>query len=60
MDQELYFLAPLFFSLLLFSNDPNSILLFDDNKIKMARKSGKKGKENPVGCTREIKDGKEK
>ena len=27
--------------------------LFDDNKIKMARKHGKKMKENTVGCTRE-------
>ena len=23
----------------------------DDNKVKMARKPGKKQKENPVGCT---------
>ena len=29
-------------------------LLFDD-KIKMARKAGKKQKENPVGCTGEGK-----
>ena len=27
------------------------ILLFDDNKIKMARKPGKEQKENPVGST---------
>ena len=27
------------------------LLLFDDNKIKMARKPGKKQKENPVGFT---------
>ena len=33
----------------------NSVLLFDDNKIKMARKPGKKQKENPVGYTREGK-----
>ena len=26
-------------------------MLFDDNKIKMARNPGKKQKENPVGCT---------
>ena len=26
------------------------VLLFDDNKVKMARKPGKKRKENPVGC----------
>ena len=25
----------------------------DDNKIKMARKPGKKQKENPIGCTGE-------
>ena len=31
------------------------LLLFDDNKIKMARKPGKIWKENPVGCTREDK-----
>ena len=30
-------------------------LLFDDNKIKMARKPGKKQKENMVGCTGEGK-----
>ena len=28
-------------------------LLFDDSKIKMERKLGKKHKENQVGCTRE-------
>ena len=27
------------------------LLLFDDNKLKMARKPGKKQKENTVGCT---------
>ena len=27
------------------------VLLFDDNKIKVARRPGKKQKENPVGCT---------
>ena len=27
------------------------LLLFDDNKVKMARKSGKKQKENPVAYT---------
>jgi len=26
------------------------LFLFDDNKVKMARKPGKKQKENPVGC----------
>ena len=26
-------------------------MLFDENKIKMARKPGKKQRENPVGCT---------
>ena len=31
------------------------LLLFDDNKVKMARKSGKKQKENLVGCTGEDK-----
>ena len=30
-------------------------LLFDDNKIKMARPPGRKQKENPVGCTGEGK-----
>ena len=25
--------------------------MFDDNKIKMTRKTEKKQKENPVGCT---------
>ena len=29
--------------------------MFDDNKINMARKPGKKQRENPVGCTREGK-----
>ena len=29
---------------------PPKLLLFDDNKIKMARKPGKKQKEIPVGC----------
>ena len=29
------------------------LLLYDDNKVKMARKPGKKRKENPVGCTGE-------
>ena len=31
------------------------LLLFDDNKGKMARKPGKKQKENPVGCIGEGK-----
>ena len=31
------------------------VLLFDDNKIKMARKPGKKLKENTVRCTGEDK-----
>ena len=31
------------------------LLLFDDNKIKMAKKPGEKQKENPVGCTWEGK-----
>ena len=31
------------------------LLLFDDNKVKMARKTEKKQKENPVGCTGEGK-----
>ena len=31
------------------------VLLFDDNKIKMARKPGKEKKENPVRCTGEGK-----
>ena len=31
------------------------LLLFDNNKIKMARKPGKKQKENLVGCTGEGK-----
>ena len=35
------------------------LFLFDDNKIKMARKPGKKLKENPVGCIGEGKDEKE-
>ena len=30
---------------------PMIVLLFDDNKIKMARKPGKKRKENSVGYT---------
>ena len=29
------------------------LLLFDDNKVKLARKPGKKLKKNPVGCTGE-------
>ena len=29
------------------------MLLFDDNKVKMARKPGKKQQENPVECTGE-------
>ena len=29
------------------------LLLFDDDKIKIARKPGKKQRENPVGCTGE-------
>ena len=35
------------------------LLFFDDNKIKMARKPGKKQKENPVGWNREGKYEKE-
>ena len=36
------------------------LLLFDDNKIKMARMPGKKRKENSIGCVpRKIKDEKE-
>ena len=36
------------------------LLLFDDNKIKMIRKPGKKQKENPVGGAPEkVKDEKE-
>ena len=35
------------------------MLLFDDNKVKMARKPVKKQKENPVGCTGEGKYEKE-
>ena len=31
------------------------LLLFNDNKMKMARKPGKKQKENLVGCTDEKK-----
>ena len=34
-------------------------MLFADNKIKMARRLGKKPKENPVGCTGKVKDEKE-
>ena len=39
------------------STEPKQLLLllFDDNKIKVARKPGKKQKQNPVGCTREGK-----
>ena len=33
--------------------------LFDDNKIKIAKSPGKKQKENPVGCTGEVKYEKE-
>ena len=33
----------------------SALLLFDGNKVKMARKSGKKQKENLVGCTGEDK-----
>ena len=36
------------------------MLLFDDNKVKKARKPGKKQKGNPVGCTGKVKDEKEK
>ena len=32
------------------------MMLFDDNKIKIARKPGKKQKENPVGCIGKVKD----
>ena len=35
------------------------LLLFDDNKVKMARMRRKKQKENPVGCIGEGKDEKE-
>ena len=31
------------------------LFLFDDNKIKMARKPGKQLKENPAGCTEEVR-----
>lgn len=31
------------------------LLLFDENKMKLARKSGKKQNGNPVGCTGESK-----
>ena len=31
------------------------VLFFDDNKVKIARKPGKKQKENPVGYTGEGK-----
>ena len=31
------------------------LLLFDDNKVRLARKPGKNQKENPVGCTGEGK-----
>ena len=31
------------------------MLLFDDNKVKIARKPGKKQKKNPVGCNGEAK-----
>ena len=33
----------------------SSTLLFDENKLKMARRPGKKQKENPVGDTGEGK-----
>ena len=33
--------------------------MFDDNKTNMARKPGKKQRENPVGCSGESKDEKE-
>ena len=36
------------------------LLLFDDNKIKMARKPGKNQNENPVGAQGKIKYRKEK
>ena len=36
------------------------LLLFDDNKIKIIKKPGKKQKENPVGGTREGKKMKRK
>ena len=32
------------------------LLLFGDNKVKMAKKPEKKQKENPVGCTKKVKD----
>ena len=35
------------------------LLLFDDNKVKKARKPGKKQKENPIGRTGEGKRVKE-
>ena len=33
--------------------------LFDDNKVKVARKLGKNPKENPVGALGKVKDKKE-
>ena len=38
-----------------YSSCPTQLLLFNDNKMKMARKPGKKQKENLVGCTGEGK-----
>ena len=35
------------------------LLLFDDNKVRMSRKPGKKQKENLVGCTGKVKDERE-
>ena len=35
-------------------------MLFDDNKIEMTRKAGKKQKENPVGAPGKVKDEKRK
>ena len=34
-------------------------MLFNDNKIKMTRKPGKKQKENPVGAPGKVKNEKE-
>ena len=54
-----YFLRIIFFNCLMYRDWKTStilmLLLFDDNNLKMARKPGKKQKENPVACTGEGK-----
>ena len=38
-----------------YGDNQRLLLLLDENKIKLARKPGKKHREKPVGCTGEDK-----